>query len=269
MVASLGTSPNVFLTPPDPKAPKDAAFDDLNPPPTFLISLDAPASAMTTNGKGFFGSGGTEHPTGLARELDGDLEQTGPESALLLERKLSLKPGESRTLTFLYGYEATGFDLDSLITKYRRSASSALRESSQQWKRHGLRFSTPEEPWVEREVTWNHYYLRSGFTYDDFFHEHIVSQASIYQYVMGFQGAARDPLQHALPFLFSDPDLVKEVLRYTLSEVRPDGSIPYGIVGHGMPMPTTSDNSSDMPLWLIWAVSEYVLATRNVAIPGL
>jgi len=47
-------------------------------------------------------------------------------------------------------------------------------------------------PWVEREVTWNHYYLRSGFTYDDFFKQHIVSQASIYQYVMGFQGAARD-----------------------------------------------------------------------------
>jgi hypothetical protein len=81
---------------------------------------------------------------------------------------------------------------------------------------------------------------------------------------MGFQGAARDPLQHALPFLFSDPELVKEVLRYTLKEVRPDGSIPYGIVGHGMPMPTTSDNSSDMPMWLIWAVSEYVLAIRDV-----
>ena len=269
MVASLEKSPNVFLSPPDPKAPKEAAFDDLNPPPTFLISLDGPATAMTTNGKGFFGSGGAGHPAGLARELDGDLGQTGAESALLLERKLSLQPGESRTLTFLYGYEAPGTDLDSLITKYRHSASnvlreSSLRESSDQWKRHGLRFSTPEEPWVEREVTWSHYYLRSGFTYDDFFHQHIVSQASIYQYVMGFQGAARDPLQHALPFLFSDPDLVKEVLRYTLSEVRADGSIPYGIVGHGMPMPTTSDNSSDMPLWLIWAVSEYVLATRDV-----
>ncbi len=81
---------------------------------------------------------------------------------------------------------------------------------------------------------------------------------------MGFQGAARDPLQHVLPFLFSDPAMVKEVLRYTLKEVRPDGSIPYGIVGHGMPMPTTSDNSSDMPLWLLWTVSEYVLATRDV-----
>src|SRR5580704_291362 len=264
VVALFGKSPDVFLTPPDPKAPKDANFDDLNPPATFLVSLDAPASGMTTNGKGFFGSGGADHPAGLARELDGDLGQTGPESALLLERKLRLKPGESRTLTFLYGYEVAGTDLESLITKYRRRASSALRESSDQWKRHGLRFSTPEEPWVEREVTWNHYYLRSGFTYDDFFHQHIISQASIYQYVMGFQGAARDPLQHALPFLFSDPDLVKEVLRYTLSEVRPNGSLPYGIVGHGMPMPTSSDNSSDMPLWLIWAVSEYVFATRDV-----
>ena len=264
VVAYMGKSPNVFLTPPDKNAPKDADFDDLHPPATFLISLDAPASGMSTNGKGFLGDGGANHPAGLERELDGDLGQSGAESALLLERKFSLKPGESRTLTFLYGYLPSGVDLDSLITKYRQGAASVLRESCAQWKRHGLRFSTPEEPWVEREVTWNHYYLRSGFTYDDFFKQHIVSQAQIYQYVMGFQGAARDPLQHALPFLFSDPDLVKEVLRYTLSEVRPDGSIPYGIVGHGMPMPTTSDNSSDMPMWLIWAVSEYVLATRDV-----
>jgi hypothetical protein len=263
-VASFEKSPNVFLTPPDPKAPKRAAFDDLNPPSTFLISLDAAPSAMTTNGKGFFEAGGTDHPAGLERELDGDLGQTGPESDLLLERKVALKPGESRTFTFLYGYLTSDADLDSLVAKYRKGASGAFRESSAQWKRHGMRFSTPEEPWVEREVTWNHYYLRSGFTYDDFFKQHIVSQASIYQYVMGFQGAARDPLQHALPFLFSDPELVKEVLRYTLKEVRPDGSVPYGIVGHGMPMPTTSDNSSDMPMWVIWAVSEYVLATRDV-----
>jgi Glycosyl hydrolase 36 superfamily, catalytic domain/Glycosyltransferase family 36 len=264
MVAFLEKSPNVFLTAPDRNVPKEADFDDLNPPPTFLVSLDAPASGLSSNGKGFFGAGGTNHPAGLERELDGDLGQTGPESALLLERKFALKPGESRTLTFLYGYVPTGADVNALVAKYRKGASNALWDSSEQWKRHGLRFSTPDEPWVEREVTWNHYYLRSGFTYDDFFKQHIVSQASIYQYVMGFQGAARDPLQHALPFLFSDPELVKEVLRYTLSEVRPDGSIPYGIVGHGLPMPTTSDKSSDMPMWLIWAVSEYVLATRDV-----
>jgi hypothetical protein len=265
LVAFLEKNPNSFLAAPDKNPPKQADFDDLNPPPTFLVSLDAPADAMTTNGKDFFGTGGANNPAGLAHALDGDLGKTGPESALLLERSFELKPGESRTLTFLYGYLPSGFDLDSLEGKYRNSAQSALKDSSAQWKAKGLRFSTETEPWVEREVTWNHYCLRSGLTYDNFFHQHILSQASIYQYVMGFQGAARDPLQHALPFLFSDPEIVKEVLRYTLKEVRPDGSIPYGIVGHGMVMPSTSDNSSDMPLWLLWAVSEYVLATRDMS----
>jgi hypothetical protein len=264
-VANLEKGENPFLTAPDKNAPKLAAFDDLNPPQTFLLSLDAPADGFSTNGKVFFGTGGTEHPSGLNRPLDGDLSSSGPQSALLLERKFVLKPGESRTLTFVYGYLPGGFDLDSLATKYRHTAATALADSGKQWKKSGLRFSTETEPWVERETTWNNYYLRSGLTYDDFFHHHIVSQASIYQYVMGFQGAARDPLQHSLPFIFSDPQIVKDVLQYTLKEVHADGSIPYGIVGHGMPMPTTSDNSSDMPLWLLWVTSEYVLATRDTA----
>lgn len=264
MVAYLEKNPNPFLAAPAKDVPRDAAFDDLNPPPTFLVSLDGKPDGMSTNGKDFFGAGGTDHPSGLSRALDGDLTKTGAESAFLLERKLSLKSGESRTLSFLYGYITTGVDLDSLVTTYRQNAGKALAESSSQWKKKGMRFSTPDEPWVQREIAWNHYYLRSGFTYDNFFHQRIISQASIYQYVMGFQGAARDPLQHVLPFIFSDPDLVKDVLRYTLKEVRPDGSIPYGIVGHGMPMPTVSDNSSDMPMWLLWATSEYILGTRDL-----
>lgn len=264
VIANLEQRPDAFLSVPSKEVPNNAVFDDLQPPPTFLISLDAAPDGMSSNAKDFFSSGGMDHPTGIDRPLDGNLDKSGTDCGLLLERKFSLKPGESRTLTFLYGYMVSGFDLDSLVDKYRQSAGTALRDSSAEWKRSGLHFSTEAEPWIEREVTWNHYYLRSGFTYDDFFHQHIISQASIYQYVMGFQGAARDPLQHVLPFLFSDPELVKEVLRYALKEVRPDGSIPYGIVGHGMIMPTVSDNSSDMPLWLMWAISEYILATRDV-----
>jgi len=270
VVARLEKNPDPFLTPPDKNAPRLARFDDLNPPATFLVSLDGPADGVTANGKAFLGAwtassgpGGVEHPAGLDRELDGDLSPSGSESALVVERKLSLAAGESSTLGFLYGYLPGGFDLDSLAAKYRRLGERALADSASQWKKSGLGFAVESEPWVERETRWNHYYLRSGLTYDDFFHHHILSQASIYQYVMGFQGAARDPLQHVLPFLFSDPEIVKEVLRYTLKAVRSDGSIPYGMVGHGMPMPTTSDNSSDMPLWLLWLASEYVLGTRD------
>jgi glycosyl hydrolase family 36/glycosyl transferase family 36 len=264
MVAFLEKSPNPFLAAPAKNLPRSVDFDDLNPPSTFLVSLDAPADAISTDGKKFFGVGGVSNPDGLKSDLDGSLATGGPDSAMLLERKFTLKSGESKTLTFLYGYLPSGFDVETLIGKYRQSATTALRDSSAQWKKNTLHFSTPDEPWVERETAWNHCSLRGGFTYDNFFHQQIISQASIYQYVMGFQGAARDPLQHALPFIFTEPKLMREVLRYTLKEVRPDGSIPYGIVGHGMPMPTVSDNSSDMPMWLIWAVSEYILATRDV-----
>ena len=260
----LATRPNPFLGPVREGVP-GASFDDLQPPATFLVSLDSPADGMATNAKKFFGAGGVARPAGLESELDGDLSASGTESGLLLERKIALKPGEQRTLYFLYGYLPEGTESGALIGRYRSNPAKVWKDSCAQWKKAGLRFSTAGEQWIKREVTWNYYYLRSALTYDRFFGEHILSQAGIYQYSMGFQGAARDPLQHALPLIFSDPSIVKETLRYTLKEVRADGSIPYGIVGHGTVMPATSDNSSDMPLWLLWAVSEYVLATRDRA----
>src|SRR5258708_21118005 len=155
MVSYLEKNPNSFLTAPDKNAPKSADFDDLNPLPTFLVSLDAPADGTTTNGKDFFGSGGVNKPSGLEHKLDGDLSKTGPESALLLERKFTLKPGESRTLTFLYGYLPSGFDLDSLATKYRRSAKTALADSSHQWKKTGLPFTTDTNPSLRAKSPWN------------------------------------------------------------------------------------------------------------------
>ena len=47
---------------------------------------------------------------------------------------------------------------------------------------------------------------------------------------------------------------------------RPDGAIPYGIVGHGMRMPAPF-SPSDQELWLLWLASEYVLATRDAGLP--
>ncbi len=262
--AYLAAHPNPFLAAVKEGAP-GSSFDDLNPPPTFLVSLDAPADGLSSNAKAFFGTGGPLHPDGLSKPLDGDLGASGSESGLLLERAITLEPGKQAKLYFLYGYAPEGVTANALIAKYREGAARRWQDSSAQWKKSGMRFDAPAEPWAARETVWNYYYVRSGLTYDDFFGEHIPSQGGIYQYVMGFQGAARDPLQHALPFLFSDPQLMKETLRYTLKEVRADGSLPYGIVGHGVVMPTTSDNASDLPLWLLWTASEYVLATRDLA----
>jgi len=260
----LKENPTAFFGSPVPEFPPGVSFEDLNPPSTFLVSLDAPADGFATNAATFFGTGGVDHPSGAANKLDHDLATTGPESAFLLERDLALAPGQSQTLRFLYGYLPDGFVPEDLIAKYSKTAPSLQPDSSSKWKTSGLRFRAASEPWVERETLWHNYYLRSNLTYDSFFREHILSQGHVYQYIMGFQGAARDPLQHALPFIFSDPEIVRGVIRYTLKEIQPDESIPYGIVGQGVPMPAIF-RPSDLEMWLLWLVSEYVLATRHKA----
>jgi len=268
--ASLKTNPTGFYGGPVPPLATGTSREDLHPPSTFLVSLDAPADGFATNATEFF-KGGIERPLGMTRRLNGDLSTSGPESALFLERHLTLNPGESRTIYFLYGYLPEGFDLDRLAAKYAEDMSSLCARSISQWKKSTPVFRTESEPWMERETTWSSYYLRSGITYDSFFREHIISQGSGTQYIAGIQGAARDPLQHAVPLIFTDPKIVREVIRYTLKETQPDGSIPYGIVGSGVPMPCRY-RPSDLELWLLWLSSEYVLATRdkdflNEAIP--
>ena len=261
--AMLRANPNGFTAPVADLRP-GTDFESLDLPQTFLVSLDGPVSAFSADAGAFFGRGGPSNPASLKQSLDGRIEGGGNHTGLLLERTLRLAPKESRTIRFLYGYLPEGFVLDALIAKYEKTEGSVLRDSSRMWKQKGMRFDVPSEPWVKREATWNHYYLRSSQTFDDFFGEHILNQNGFYQYTMGFQGAARDPLQHSLPFLFSDPEIVRSAMRYTLKEVRDDGSLPYGIVGHGVVAPMASDNASDLPLWLMWTVSEYVLATRDV-----
>jgi hypothetical protein len=260
----LRKNPNTFFGGPTPDLSPDASFDDLEPPPTFLVSLDGPIAGFTSDGAAFFGAGGIGNPSRLAGELDKNLASTGPESALIVERTLELARGESRSMYFLYGYLPEGFTLEELSAKYKKNLQSQWRDSSMRWKSDGVRLRIAAEPWVERETAWHNYYLRSNLTCDSFFGEHILSQGHVYQYILGFQGAARDPLQHAMPFVFSQPEIVREVVRYTLKEIQADGSIPYGIVGSGVPMPALY-RPSDQELWLLWLAAEYVLATRDAA----
>jgi hypothetical protein len=260
--AALRKDSSGFFGGPVPDRAAGAAMEDLHPPGTFLVSLDGPFDGFATNASAFFGSGGVDLPSGLSTKLNNDAGSTGSASALLLERHLSLRPQESRTLFFLYGYLPQGSDIDALVAKYSADPAGLLSRSSAAWKADGVRFTTPAEPWAERETSWHNYYLRSNLTYDSFFREHILSQGHVYQYIIGFQGAARDPLQHALPFIFSNPEIVRSVIRYTSKEIQADGSIPYGIVGSGVPMPAIF-HPSDQEMWLLWTASEYVLATRD------
>ena len=260
---SLHQNPDGYFGGTVPPLAPGASMEDLTPPVTFLISLDAPVDSFATDAEEFF-RGGIRRPLGASVPLNNAAESNSAERAFFLQRELDMKSGQSQTLYFLYGYLPEGFDLDALIAKYSASPSSLLSNSSEKWKASGIALRVESEPWVEREVAWSGCCLRSALTYDSFFREHILSQGAGYQYLAGLQGAARDPLQHALPFIFTDPEVVRGILRYTLKEIQPDGSIPYGIVGAGVPMPCRYQ-PSDLELWLLWVASEYVLATRDTS----
>ncbi len=239
---------------------REAVLEDITLPPIFLVSLDDSFDNCGTNATAFFGEGGVLSPEGL-NHLQLEQPDTPQDSAtgLFLQRKLQLQPNESKTIHFAYGYIPDGFDLPALIEKYKDD--DIFAKSCDSWKKDRIELEL-DEKWVDRELSWHNYYLRSNLTFDSFFKEHIQSQGHVYQYVIGFQGAARDPLQHALPFIYTDRNIVKEVLRYTLKTVTAEGEIPYGIVGSGMVMPSPF-RPSDQEMWLLWLASEYVLANRD------
>ncbi|MFX0092934.1 MAG: hypothetical protein ACFFBD_14340, partial [Candidatus Hodarchaeota archaeon] len=105
---------------------REAVLEDLNPPPTFLVSLDAPVDGWTTNGAQFFGKGGVESPEGLQNPLSSDLTPSGTAGGMFLERKLHLDPGEQQTIYFAYGYIPEGLELKSLLAKYQEKLPNLL-----------------------------------------------------------------------------------------------------------------------------------------------
>src|SRR4029077_2015512 len=99
---------------------------------------------------------------------------------------------------------------------------------------HGLaarlpRAAAPRAPEAEPELPWHAAMLTGGVAVDRVIGGHTLDQASAYSYVIGFNGAARDPLQHALPLVYVEPALALSVLRNTCAWATPDGDLPYAL----------------------------------------
>jgi hypothetical protein len=132
----------------------------------------------------------------------------------------------------------------------------------------------PSLAWVGRELAWHNYMLRAGTTFDDFFSEYTVNQATGYLYADGLNAAARDPLQHVLPLIATQPETARGVIRTTLKQmVRPSSwpagyqrdLLPYSLMSHGLVWPDRERGPSDLDLYALLTASEYVLETKDTA----
>jgi hypothetical protein len=113
-------------------------------------------------------------------------------------------------------------------------------------------------------MVWSAYYLLSGMLREDFFATRVINQGSIYLYDWGANAGPRAALRHVLPVIYLEPESAREVIVYYLRAMRPDGQLSYATAGYGGWQPFGFE-PSDSSLWLLWAASEYVLATRDFA----
>ncbi|MEH6569616.1 MAG: hypothetical protein V7709_11095 [Halioglobus sp.] len=168
---------------------------------------------------------------------------------------IALQPGKKVTLWFRFGR----FDEQEI------SDPAGLFENSLSTLRQRLpRAKTAIPSPAQLEIPWHVAVLTGGANRDKILGGHTLNQGSVYGYHLGANAAARDSLQHALPLVYSEPDLALSVLRNTCSWGSPDGDLPYALTGDKLPM-TDLFRPSDQNLWVFWLAVEYAAVTKNYA----
>jgi len=199
-------------------------------------------------------------PLALILEPLGDtparaIHSDSPHPGLGLATELVIAPGESATLWFRFGAQ-DGTAVADPAALFANSLALLGRRLP--------RATADHAPGAEREISWHAAILTGGACRDELIGNHTLDQGSAYAYRMGFNGAARDPLQHALPLVYTEPDLALSVLRNTCAWATPDGDLPYALDGAKRPT-TELFQPSDQNLWALWLAAEYAAASGDLA----
>lgn len=189
-------------------------------------------------------------------------------------KKITLAPGETKTLVFILGYvempvdqkfEADGKTINKvkaleMIEKYNtpEKVAAGLKELKEHWNRllGILNVNTPDDK-VNRMVNiWNQYQCMVTFN--------LSRSASYFESGIGRGMGFRDSNQDVLGFVHQIPDRARERIIDIASTQFPDG----GCYHQYQPL-TKKGNAdiggdfSDDPLWLILSVSAYIKETGD------
>ncbi|WP_394823056.1 GH36-type glycosyl hydrolase domain-containing protein [Pendulispora albinea] len=177
-----------------------------------------------------------------------------PHPTLEIATSVTLRPGETRELWFRFGLHD-----DTEVPRPERLFARSLAELGLRLPRA---FST-RAPEAVQEIPWHAAMLTGGLSVDRVVGGHTLNQGSAYAYVAGFNGAARDPLQHALPLVYIEPALALSVLRNTCAWAKPNGDLPYALNAAKRPT-NLLWRPSDSNLWALWLAAEYAARTGDL-----
>jgi hypothetical protein len=245
---------------------------DTSPLSIFAASLSGAPADWDTSVSKFFDSGTRAVPAEVAGDhLSETLAGINPpghsgDTLFAFRAPVTIAPGHSVTLRYIYGM-AHPAQIAGLVAKYR-AAANPERTSERAWEAYLPRadFGAAYR-WVARELQWDAYLLRSSTVYDERCGEHTITQGGYYEYGDGYNLGMRSWLHYELPILYSDPELAREIMIYSIQFQPPGGAaaaqLPYGTG----PLCERIDlgTSDDLDFWLLNAAAEYGLTTRDLS----
>lgn len=193
--------------------------------------------------------------------VDGDTDEApwghGP------SLRVSLRPRDCSHVSFVVGLADRIDDIADLIEAARAVTPDATERN---WSKL-CQLELEDEPVLRREATWHASYLFGAQQPDAYFGHRYTSQGSAYGFVHGLQGAPRDYAISVVPLCFVDPPGARDQIRIMMRLTKPSGSMHYAHAGRGQ---CTSGgihaSPTDLPLFFLWALTEYVWSTGDAAI---
>lgn len=182
--------------------------------------------------------------------------------------RLSLDPGESRTLQIVIGlfdeekYSSASHQAECFLQDADKSDSVGAFAAL--WKKYLPDLSHEKDEVLRREMLWNAHMIEASAKYSEYYGETFIPQGSVYSYHFGDNIANRDHLQASLGACYYNPRLAKSCIRYVMKHSESDGEIKRGNSGFGY-TPASIYKESDEQLYMFNAVSEYLRITGDYA----
>lgn len=238
---------------------------DAYPADPFLAAIDAPIDAVYTDQDAFFGAGGPGAPDAVTSRANGDgatlpkKNGLGEPRLFVMRSDVDLAPGASRTLRFAYGFSNMG-------EPFVPPQPATLDDVRADLRAHLVYFAAKDAGVLQREMAWHASQLEASVTWREYWGHHVVPQGSAYLYLHGADGALRDLALFSIPLTYSHPDLAREeLLAMTGMQFADDGRFSYAFQGHGVLDDALGIHAkpSDLDLFFLWALAEYLGATGD------
>ncbi len=247
------------------RPPDEISAIDWAPADIFLADLsDRPPAAFYTQKAAFFGRGDVQHPR---PELESAaFADSAMPYCLVLRHDLHLEPHATVKLRLAFGTARPAQSLQ-FLAKYR--VGQSLPDILERWKSQLAYFTTgrPRDRFLQREMAWHAYNLLSATVQHDYYGVNFVPQGSAYLYLHGADGVPRDQGLFVIPLTYLRPQLARDTLRLIMRLTHADsGDIPYSFSGYGVhDGAIVHTNPSDLDLFFLLAMSEYLAATGDLA----